>query len=704
MTSLQLTKADFQQTTNTLAHRTKDYVTTELVVRRGQSIKWSLTFNRSVQSTDAFTITVETGSRASESRNTKAVMPVSSSGSRTSWSAVRESSSGNTITIIINPPVTSVIGRYSPTLQISSGGRTSSAQLPSFVLLFNPWAPDDEVYMNSDSERAEYVLNDVGLYWFGNANSFDSRRWNYGQFEENILNICLSLLDKSSYYAKDQAEDVSHRNDPLHVGRVSSAMVNSNNNDNGVLVGNWSGTYTGGTSPTEWNGSVAILRKWFETRASVKFGQCWVYAGVFCTVLRCLGIPARVIINFESAHDTDRNIVVNNYYDKYGRKDNNRTKDSVWNFHAWNEFWSARKDIGTPYNGWQIVDATPQEPSEGVYRLGPCSQKAVKEGDVHLNYDTPFVFAEVNADIEYYMPDSNGTLSLVYAESEGVGQFTSTKAVGSFTRADVTNDYKYPEGSTKEREVVKKAKEKLRPKPMGAMRMMAMAPAISVRDAIPEETAVKPEFSGTFKNDETQVGEDLIMHLTFKSTADNTRTVKVNMTATAIIYNRSPVKEILIESQSVTLEANGEKTITFTITYPKYEKKITPDSMIQIVAICEDEMGGKLLVEKVVTLKNPPLLFRIKQQAKLNKKSAVDVIFANPIQDNVDDSVLTVEGSGLMKESLVVKVPPLKQNQRVTIEFEIDPYRVGEKSLMADYSSKKFPNVKAFLSVIVAQC
>ncbi|XP_073539965.1 protein-glutamine gamma-glutamyltransferase E-like [Phyllobates terribilis] len=701
MTSLQLTKVDFQQSINALAHRTNDYITTELIARRGQAIKCILTFSRSIQSGDDFTITVETGSRASESRNTRAVMPVSSSGSRTSWSAVRGSTSTNTMTLTINPPVTAVVGRYNAKLQITSVGRTSSASLGTFVVLFNPWASDDEVYMNSDTERAEYVLNDVGLYWFGNANNFDSRRWIYGQFESDILNICLRLLDKSSYYATDAAADVSLRNDPLHVGRVMSAMVNSNDYDNGVIVGNWSANYSGGRSPTVWNGSVAILREWMNS-GPVKFGQCWVYAGVLCTVLRCLGIPARVIINFESAHDTDRNLVVDNYYDMNGRRDNSRTSDSVWNFHAWNEIWSARKDIGSFYNGWQILDATPQEPSGDVFRLGPCSQKAVKEGDVDLNYDTPFVFAEVNADTEYFSTDINGITRIFDSQSEGVGQFTSTKAVGSFSRFDVTNQYKYPEGSVKEREVFQKAKGKLRP-PAAPARFSMMAAGMSARDAIPEEPAVQPEFSGTFKNDETQVGEDLTMNLTLKSTTTTTRTVKVNMTATAIIYNRTSVKEILVESQSVTLGANAEKSISFKITYPQYENAITADNMVQFVAVCEDEIGGKLLVEKVVTLKNPPLLFRINEQAKLNKRSTVDIIFANPIQENVDDSVLTVEGYGLMKDPLVVNVPLLKQNQRVTIEFEINPYRAGEKSLCADFSSKKFPNVKAFQSVVVAQ-
>ena len=35
------------------------------------------------------------------------------------------------------------------------------------------------------------------------------------------------------------------------------------------------------------------------------------------------------------------------------------------NFHVWNEVWMARPDLGKDYNGWQAIDATPQELSGG---------------------------------------------------------------------------------------------------------------------------------------------------------------------------------------------------------------------------------------------------------------------------------------------------------------------------------------------------
>ena len=65
-------------------------------------------------------------------------------------------------------------------------------------------------------------------------------------------------------------------------------QVNSND-DRGVLVGNWSGDYTGGKSPTTWTGSVRILQEYNRTKTPVKFGQCWVFSGI-TTSGECLGL------------------------------------------------------------------------------------------------------------------------------------------------------------------------------------------------------------------------------------------------------------------------------------------------------------------------------------------------------------------------------------------------------------------------------
>jgi hypothetical protein len=68
----------------------------------------------------------------------------------------------------------------------------------------------------------------------------------------------------------------------MNVELIGPFQVNVSD-DNGVLVGNWSGDYSGGDPPMKWKSSVPILRKFEETGQPVKYGQCWVFSHVLTT-------------------------------------------------------------------------------------------------------------------------------------------------------------------------------------------------------------------------------------------------------------------------------------------------------------------------------------------------------------------------------------------------------------------------------------
>lgn len=66
---------------------------------------------------------------------------------------------------------------------------------------------------------------------------------------------------------------------------------------------------------------------------------------IYNAALRAIGIPARCITNFASAHDTNANVTVDMYYDEESGDKMEETSDSVWNFHVWNEGWFERPDL-----------------------------------------------------------------------------------------------------------------------------------------------------------------------------------------------------------------------------------------------------------------------------------------------------------------------------------------------------------------------
>ncbi|NXQ83577.1 TGM3L glutamyltransferase, partial [Nyctibius grandis] len=81
----------------------------------------------------------------------------------------------------------------------------------------------------------------------------------------------------------------------------------------------------------------------------------------------------------------------------------------------------------------------------GIYQCGPASTRAIKEGDVNLDYDSSFVFAAVNADCVTWIHHNNKRKERIFSDTRKIGKFISTKAVGTNSRVDVTANYKYPE-------------------------------------------------------------------------------------------------------------------------------------------------------------------------------------------------------------------------------------------------------------------
>jgi hypothetical protein len=71
-----------------------------------------------------------------------------------------------------------------------------------------------------------------------------------------------------------------------------------------------------------------------------------------------------------SAHDANASLTIDRYYTadmemmEYDPT-NPDGEDSIWNYHVWNDVWMARPDLPKGYGGWQAIDATPQETSDG---------------------------------------------------------------------------------------------------------------------------------------------------------------------------------------------------------------------------------------------------------------------------------------------------------------------------------------------------
>lgn len=86
----------------------------------------------------------------------------------------------------------------------------------------NIFFADDVVYLGSEAERQEYVMAEDGLIWRGSHNRLRPSVWKYAQFERDVLDCALHLMN---HVGKVR---VSGRNDPVVITRCLSAAVSLN--------------------------------------------------------------------------------------------------------------------------------------------------------------------------------------------------------------------------------------------------------------------------------------------------------------------------------------------------------------------------------------------------------------------------------------------------------------------------------------------
>ncbi|XP_063970039.1 protein-glutamine gamma-glutamyltransferase 4-like [Lytechinus pictus] len=707
ISSLKVTDVDLNRNSNGSMHHTDEYENDEsigVILRRGQEFQIDLHLNRPFKPKRErlfLQFTVASVKTPRPMDGTLIDLDIEGTYKEGSWSAKLESAEGNSIKVMVNSAPNAIVGTYKFFVKVESRASRIERLFPqdkNIIVLFNPWCEKDTVYMENRAEREEYVMADTGAIWRGSAFSNRSTAWTFGQFDIDVYRVVLELMEEEIRLPQD-------RESAARVSRWFTNIIYAK-----VLLGNWSGNYEGGTRPTRWTGSVRIIEEYGNTKEPVKYGQCWVFSGLLTTFLRCVGIPTRSVTNFDSAHDTERNKTIDEYVDSkgkslkdeffYGRSGNDgeRTgRDSIWNFHVWNESWMTRKDLhglDEDFDGWQVVDSTPQEMSGGIYQCGPAPVKAIKRGIVDIPYDSGFVFAEVNADEARWLvtPYRTHRHSLIYTllsrHRNTVGKKISTLKVGSdpdlryAERNDVTLDYKYSEGSPEERAAVERAVS------MGINRGLYDA------DDKPELVSLAIECK-----DDLWIGKSASVQVETKNEFEYPKEIELDIEIRSILYTGLP-KDI-IKKDEMKYIVNDKESISQSIhlTYEEdYGDKLDDEGMFQVRAIATVK-GSKtpVICKEIFRFKQPDL--EVKGDVN-GKEVKLTVKFKNPLNKRLTGCTFTVEAPKLVRP-FSVNTEDIEPNEMIEREIRFPSRSSGRKTVIVELDTNLIKDVTGSVKVEV---
>ncbi|XP_026726770.1 annulin-like [Trichoplusia ni] len=666
-----------------------------LVVRRGQAFKLDLLFNRPFDANkDAIILFFYVAVLPSDekSRTTpdehSAAVPIleSGPGSVGGWSATYVGQENSLLTVSVCAAADCIVAawRFDIDTRLNGSSSLTYTHTQPIYILFNPWCIVDNVYMPGDGHRDEYVLDDAGLIFKGVYNNFKSLPWYFAQYEKDVLDCALYLVKR---IGKVRGRG---RADPIRTSRALSAAVNASD-DNGVLEGNWGlelSDYSGGTHPLQWVGSMSILQEYFATRMPVKYGQCWVFAGVLTSVCRALGIPCRPVTGFRVAHDTEGSLTVDSFIDDEGNVVD-KTADSVWTFHVWNEVWMDRPDLGAEYGGWQVLDATPQELSNNMYRCGPASLRAIKEAELQKPYDAGYVYAEVNADVLTWKYSGDGhPLKLLYRDTSSVGQNISTKAMGKIEREDITATYKYPEGTHEER--------------------VNMEKALNKSHSIFAKYYLNDDFNDVTFNLELHepitIGESfsVVLQMRNKSNTDS-HLVNIVLRVDTVTQKGVSVREVKSFKYQSIIYPKSKETTKMPVSFEDYYEKLVDHASFKVACLATIvDKNFHFYAYDDFQVRNPDIEINIAESSTSRQEFVVSAKLVNPLPIPLTNGSFYIEGPGLEKPLKIKIKENISPGDSVTVTNKLIPPWAGRHQISAKFTSKEIHDVHGFLSFSIA--
>jgi hypothetical protein len=367
----------------------------------------------------------------------------------------------------------------------------------------------------------------------------------------------------------------------------------------------------------------------------------------------------------------------------------------------------SRPDLNSGSPGdWQAFDVTPQMTTDGVYCAGPCAVKAVKRGEIFQRHDCSLVFFDIYADIIHWVlqedrswrtvleknrtgrrlltqnpfPTSPSNASVkgsssASRSSSAVKKSSSELSVTNFPTVDVniecldvTNCYKYPQGSEEERATLQRANTFFTP------------------------AAVYDRGEGDVKYDIvpqplTPLGQAFDVAVSVQNTCRFERNVTMTLTLVSIHYTGLTRSRIRSETFNFNLCSLRQREVVLRVSIEDYMHAVGELAMFRVyMRSFVDETEQLTTSFHDFRLTMPELAVMAPKTAFVDEPFDCIVQLASPMLIGLQRCQFMIEAPGMASCTRIVhkELEPY-ENSQVTVKMF--PTRTGRAVIVATFSS-----------------
>ncbi|XP_010131421.1 PREDICTED: erythrocyte membrane protein band 4.2-like, partial [Buceros rhinoceros silvestris] len=366
-------------------------------------------------------------------------------------------------------------------------------------------------------------------------------------------------------------------------------------------------------------------------------------------------------------------------------------------FHVWNECWMARADLPPQYSGWQALDATCQEKSNGLSFCGPAPVQAIKEGDTEVDYDVCNFFAAINAKCQVWIQKRDNTLKPALSGTKYTGNYISTKSVGSERCEDITHNYKYPEGSLQEKEVLGKAYRKIR---IFETTTSSKTQLSSIPTALEEPVNL---FIQLQSKSSLPLGQDVPLSIEVFNHSGREKVTHLIVGAQSLRYNGVPISQLWKEEFNFILRSNEATHLQVSVPHSWYRKELGETRLLRLTAVLRDEDSSYIhFAQEEISICDPPLTIELPENMVQYEPSTAKISLWNPLTEPLETCAIVVAGRGLIYRQRKYRLGSVQPRSTQELQIPFTPIQAGSRRLTAHLTCLQLQNLKSYKTINIA--